>query len=306
MTPPGTFPPAERTILSPCKINLFLDVVGRRPDGYHEVVTIIEPLALYDRILFRSARSGIAVTADHPQVPGGEANIVHRAARLLRQAAGEEKGVAIRIEKNIPVAAGLGGGSGNAAATLLALNELWNLGLSLPVLTTIAGKLGADVPFFLQPRTSLWRGRGEIGEPLPPAPPFSAVLINPAFPLSTRRAYAELAVSGPGRPPHPHLTRVVSALERSDLDALAGSLYNRFQESLAARYPRIRELLDFFRAQNAGGTLLSGSGPTVIALAAEKERADQLAADARGVFPETYRIVVAANLPSPPPTGDMA
>ncbi|MDP8235679.1 MAG: 4-(cytidine 5'-diphospho)-2-C-methyl-D-erythritol kinase [Candidatus Erginobacter occultus] len=304
MTPPGTFQPAERTILSPCKINLFLDVIGRRPDGYHEVVTVIEPLALCDRLVFRTTREKIEVAADDPEVPDGEENIVCRAARLLRESAGTYGGVSIRIEKNVPSAAGLGGGSADAAAALRTLNDLWDLGLSLPDLTALAGKLGSDVPFFLQPRTSLWRGRGEKGEPLPEAPPFFAVVINPAFPLSTRRAYSELAVSGPARLPHPNLAGVTDALKRSDLAALGKALYNRFQETLAPRYPRIQELLDFFREREALGALLSGSGPTVIGLAAEKERAEQLAADARAAFPETYRIVVAANLPSPPPTGD--
>ena len=293
----GPRPPAPLSILSPCKINLFLDVVGRRPDGYHEVVTVIEPLDLCDRLYFQTGREGIEVTTNDPAVPGGKANIVYRAAELLREAAGAQRGVSIQIEKNIPVAAGLGGGSGNAAAALLALNQLWGLELDLPALTALAGKLGSDVPFFLRPRTSLWRSRGEEGEPLPPAPPFFAVLINPAFPLSTRRAYGELAVSGPVRPPHPNLEKLIAALEVSDLDALGKALYNRFQETLATRYPPIGEILDFFREERTPGALLSGSGPTVIGLAAEKSRAERLASAARFAFPSTYRILVAANIP---------
>ena len=300
--PPPQSP--EITVLSPCKINLFLDVLGRRPDGYHEVVTVIEPLALCDRLVFRTTREKIEVAADNPEVPDGEENIVYRAARLLRETAGTAGGVSIRIAKNVPSAAGLGGGSADAAAALRTLNDLWDLGLSLPDLTALAAKLGSDVPFFLQPRTSIWRGRGEKGEPLPPAPPFYAVVINPAFPLSTRRAYAELSVSAPPGLPHPNLAGVTDALKRSDLAALGQALYNRFQETLAPRYPRIRELLDFFREREALGALLSGSGPTVIGLAAEKPEAEELAAEARDVFPETYRIVVASNLLSPPPTGD--
>lgn len=293
----GPRPPAPLSILSPCKINLFLDVVGRRPDGYHEVVTVIEPLDLCDRLYFQTGREGIEVTTNDPAVPGGKANIVYRAAELLREAAGAQRGVSIQIEKNIPVAAGLGGGSGNAAAALLALNQLWGLELDLPALTALAGKLGSDVPFFLRPRTSLWRSRGEEGEPLPPAPPFFAVLINPAFPLSTRRAYSELAISGPPRLPHPNLEKVIAALKVSDLAALGESLYNRFQETITARYPRVRELIEFFRAQDADGTLLSGSGPTVVALAAEKSRAERLASAARAAFPSTYRILFTANIP---------
>ncbi len=284
----------ETTVLSPCKLNLFLDVTGRRPDGYHEVVTVIEPLDLADRLHFRPRRKGISVTTDHPDIPGGKENIVFRAARLLAETAGTERGVSIRIEKNVPAAAGLGGGSADAAAALMALNGLWELGLPLPDLFALAGRLGSDVPFFLNPRTSLWRGRGERGEPLPPAPPFFAVLINPAFPLSTRRAYGELGISGPTRPPHRKLEELVAALERADLGALEGSLYNRFQEILAPRYPRIRQLLEFFRGRGAAA-LLSGSGPTVAGLAATGERAGELAAAARADFPKNYRVVVASN-----------
>lgn len=299
--PTAYCPLPTTTVLSPCKLNLFLDVVGRRPDGYHEVVTVIEPLDLCDRLHFWTNRKGIEVTTDNPQVPDGEANIVYRAARLLRETAGAEKGVSIRIEKNVPAAAGLGGGSADAAVTLLTLNDLWELKHPLAVLSGLAGRLGSDVPFFLRPRTSLWRGRGEKGESLPPSPPFYAVLINPAFPLSTRLAYEELAISGAHRPPHRNLEKVVDALKRSDLTALGRALYNRFQETLAPRYPRIRELLDFFGAQNTAGALLSGSGPTVIGLTADKKDADKMADAGRAAFPEDYRIVVASNLPSPRP-----
>ncbi len=292
----------EKTVLAPGKINLFLDVTGRRPDGYHEVVTVIEPLDLADRLHIRTRREGISVTTDHPDVPGGEENIVFRAARLLAETAGTERGVSIRIEKNIPAAAGLGGGSADAAAALLALNDLWEVGLERAALSRLAGRLGSDVPFFLDPRTSLWRGRGEQGRPLPEAPPFFAVLINPGFPLSTRRAYGELGISGPDRPPHRKLEDLVAALEKADLPALEDSLYNRFQETLLPRYPRIRQLLEFFQGQGAAA-LLSGSGPTVAGLAPTRERAGELADAARSVFPENYRVIVAANRGNTIPTG---
>lgn len=293
--PHSPFP--EATVLSPCKINLFLDVVGRRGDGYHEVVTVIEPLDLCDRLTFRSTREVIEVTADDPEVPDGEANIVYRAARLLRERAETAGGVSIRIEKHIPSAAGLGGGSADAATALAALNRLWSLNYPLSTLSGLAGELGSDVPFFLSPRTSLWRGRGEKGEFLPPAPPFFAVLINPGFPLSTRRAYGELGISGPARPPHEKLKNLLRALDNSDLPALGRSLYNRFQQELSPRYPPIRELLDFFRRRGALGALLSGSGPTVIGLTAARPEAEELAAAARREFPDNYRVIVASNRP---------
>ena len=293
-------PLPEITVLSPCKINLFLDVVGRRPDGYHEVVTVIEPLDLCDRLHFQTTRGGIEVTTDNPRVPDGEANIVYQAAGLLRAKSGTEKGVAIRIEKNIPAAAGLGGGSANAATALITLNNLWSLNYPLSTLTGLAERLGSDVPFFLSPQTSLWRGRGEKGEPLPNAPKFFAVLINPGFPLSTRQAYEELGISGPTRPPHKKLEELLQALKVSDLPALGIAIHNRFQEDLCHLYPPIRELLEFFHRSGALGALLSGSGPTVIGLAAEKQEAEELAAKARASFPTDYRVIVASNRPPPP------
>lgn len=292
----------EITYSSPCKFNLFLDVIGRRSDGFHEVVTVIEPLTLRDTLHLRETSGEIRVSADHPGVPDGPGNIVHRAARLIRQSAGIEDGVSIRIEKRVPVAAGLGGGSANAALTLRALNELWRLNLSHSTLARLAADLGSDVPFFLDPRTSLCRGRGEENTPLPPAPAFRVVLVNPGFPLPTRWAYEQLSISGPSRSPHPNLEKITDALERSDLTVLGNSLYNIFQEVLEPRLPRLREVLDFFRRSAAFGTVLSGSGPTVVGLVETEEEARRLSAEARAAFPATYTIEIAGNSAFLPPT----
>ncbi|MFH1037324.1 MAG: 4-(cytidine 5'-diphospho)-2-C-methyl-D-erythritol kinase [PVC group bacterium] len=283
------------TYPSPCKFNFFLDVLGRRPDGYHEVVTVIEPLGLFDTLHLTETGGEIQVVCDHPGVPGGEENIVQRAVRAIREETGTDKGASIRIEKRVPVAAGLGGGSANAAATLRALDDLWDLGLPPGTLARLAAGLGSDVPFFLDPRTSLCRGRGEKIEVLPPAPPFRAVLVNPSFPLSTRRAYESLAVTGPLREPHPNREKVIDALDRSDLIALGNSLYNVFQEVLEPRIRPLHELLDFFRRSRAVGTVLSGSGPTVIGLVETEEEGVALAAAARSAFPENYRVYLAGN-----------
>ena len=285
----------EITYSSPCKFNLFLDVIGRRLDGFHEVVTVIEPLTLCDTLYLHETSDGIQVSTDHPGVPDGPENIVHRAARLIRQAAGIENGVTIRIEKRVPVAAGLGGGSANAALTLRALNELWRLNLSHSTLARLAADLGSDVPFFLDPRTSLCRGRGEESTPLSPAPAFRVVLVNPGFPIPTRWAYEQLSISGPSRLPHPNLTRIIDGLKRQVLTALGDSLYNIFQEVLEPRLPRLREVLDFFRKSGTIGTVLSGSGPTVVGLVETEEEARRLSAEARAAFPATYMVEIAGN-----------
>ena len=284
----------EINYTSPCKFNLFLDVIDRRLDGFHEVVTIIEPLSLYDSLHLRETSEKIEVYADHPGVPDGPDNIIYQAAQLIREETGIDKGVIIRIEKKVPAAAGLGGGSANAACTLLKLNELWKLNLSPSAMTRMAAKLGSDVPFFLNPGTSLCRGRGEESTPLPPAPGFWAVLIKPSFTISTRWAYEQLAISG-SRAPHRNLEIIIGALKDSDPAALGNSLYNIFQEVLEPRIPGLHEILDFFRNNNTLGTVLSGSGPTVIGLAATETEAKALADRARATFPEEYFIQVVTN-----------
>ena len=285
----------EATYTSPCKFNLFLDVIDRRADGFHEVVTIIEPLSLSDRLHLRETSGKMEVYTDHPGIPDGPDNIVYQAAQLIREEAGVKRGVVIRIEKRVPAAAGLGGGSANAARTLLRLNELWELNLSPQTMVRLSAKLGSDVPFFLNPTTSLCRGRGEESTPLPPTPNFWSVLINPGFPISTRWAYEQLEVSSP-RPPHQNLEIIIDALKRSDLSTLGNSLYNIFQEVLEPRIPRLHEILDFFRNNNTLGTILSGSGSTVIGLVATEPEAQSLAKLARFTFPEEYFIRIATNL----------
>ena len=285
----------EATYTSPCKFNLFLDVIDRRADGFHEVVTIIEPLSLSDRLHLRETSGKMEVYTDHPGIPDGPDNIVYQAAQLIREEAGVKRGVVIRIEKRVPAAAGLGGGSANAARTLLRLNELWELNLSRQTMVRLSAKLGSDVPFFLNPTTSLCRGRGEESTPLPPTPNFWSVLINPGFPISTRWAYEQLEVSGP-RPPHQNLEIIIDALKRSDLSTLGNSLYNIFQEVLELRIPRLHEILDFFRNNNTLGTILSGSGSTVIGLVATELEARSLAKLARFTFPEDYFIRITTNL----------
>ena len=284
----------EITYTSPCKFNLFLDVIDRRADGFHEVVTIIEPLSLSDRLHLRETSGKMEVYTDHPGIPDGPDNIVYQAAQLIREEAGVKRGVVIRIEKRVPAAAGLGGGSANAARTLLRLNELWELNLSRQTMVRLSAKLGSDVPFFLNPTTSLCRGRGEESTPLPPTPNFWSVLINPGFPISTSLAYEQLEVSSP-RPPHQNLAIIIDSLKRSDLSTLGNSLYNIFQEVLEPRIPRLHEILDFFRNNNTLGTILSGSGSTVVGIVPTEPEAQSLAQLSQSTFPGEYFIQITTN-----------
>jgi len=282
------------TYTSPCKFNLFLDVVDRRPDGFHEVVTVMEPLSLCDKLHIRETSGELEVCADQAGVPDGPDNIVYQAAQLIREEAGVKRGVNIRIDKNVPTAAGLGGGSANAARTLLELNKLWELNLSHQTLVRLASRLGSDVPFFLTPATSLCRGRGEEISPLTRAPEFWAVLIKPAIPISTRWAYEQLAISVP-RSPHKNLQKMTKALQSSDLSGLGDSLYNIFQIVLEPKIPQLHDIINFFRNNNTLGTVLSGSGSTVVGLVDTEETAQAMADRARSTFPADYLFQIATN-----------
>lgn len=285
----------QLTYTSPCKFNLYLDILGILPGGYHEVVTVMEPLYLEDRLLLRPIQRGTRVRADQPGVPSGKKNIVYQAVELLREETGIRRGISIRIEKRVPAAAGLGGGSGNAGATLVRLNRFWKAGLSSSVLKRLAARLGSDVPFFLDPRTSLCRGRGEKVIPLPSLPPLRVVLVNPGVPLSTRWAYEQ--VDRASLSPGPSLDRMLAAIRSGDLTEIAARSYNIFQEVLKDKVPPIKRILNFFRRREVLTALLAGSGATVAGVVETETEARQLAERARRFFPSDWLIFSTANRP---------
>lgn len=286
---------ADLTYTSPCKFNPYLEVGALRPDGYHEALTVLEPVRLHDTLTAKETAGRIEVTSDYPGLPAGRENIVYRAAALLRERAGSKKGVSIRISKKVPVAAGLGGGSANAAVTLKELDRFWGLDLPEETLRELAGRLGSDVPFFLDPRTSLGRGRGERLTVLPPLPPLHLVIINPAFPVSTRWAYAEIDKKGLSPSPRPEFDRFIEAVKKSDSRAVGSLMYNSFQEVVRESFPPVGEVLDFLNSGDVLGAVLAGSGPTVVGVVEKVEEAERLAEEARRVFPEDYFVAVAGN-----------
>ncbi len=185
---------------SPCKVNLLLNILGRRADGYHELETVLHPVNLCDDLSFARGAAGVELSCSDANLPVDAQNLVHRAATAFLQAAKINEGVTIHLEKKIPLAAGLGGGSGNAATTLLALNELFGQPLAAAKLNELAASLGSDVPFFLQDRPALATGRGEKIQPLDAFPALRGrafLLIHPGFGISTAWAYQALArISG--------------------------------------------------------------------------------------------------------------
>jgi len=255
---------------SPCKVNLLLNILGKRPDGFHELETVMHPVNLFDEIHFERGGNGIQLTCDEPALPVDSQNLIYRAADAFLKQHNLRDGVRIHLQKKIPLAAGLGGGSGNAATTLLALNELFDRPLSTATLNELAVALGSDVPFFLQNRPALATGRGENIQPLEPFPALRGrafLLIHPGFGISTPWAYQTLArfpaaLNGkPGR-----ARELISILQSNDWPAVADGFYNSLEAPALDKYPVLALFQEFLRANGALAALMSGSGSTTFAI----------------------------------------
>lgn len=248
------------TIQAPAKINYVLDVLGKRPDNYHELRMVMQRIALSDHIEISLRDDGeLQVICGKDGVPGGPGNIAWRAARALLDKAGLQIGVDIVIEKNIPVAAGLGGGSSDAAAVLMGLNELLDLNYSDAALMEIGVTLGADVPFFIFKKTALAEGIGERLTALEDVPPVWLVLVNPNVHVSTAWVYQNLQLTN-----RPDMDKLPKFCGR--VDVLCGLLSNDLEPVTISKFPVVQEIKDTLRELGASGVLMSGSGPTVFAV----------------------------------------
>jgi 4-diphosphocytidyl-2-C-methyl-D-erythritol kinase len=247
------------TLRSPAKINLCLSVLGKRPDGYHEVEMLMQMVGLFDEVTVSLRETGIAVNCDAGGVPSGDGNIAWKAAHEFLKAAGSSAGFTIEIKKNIPVAAGLGGGSGNAAAVIAAANRLIGAAFGRERLAEIGTQVGMDVPFFFFGPTAMARGRGEILISLPPAPRFWVLLVNPGFETSTAWVYKNINL---------RLTKKVDCtkIARLTVRNIAEGLHNDLEAVTAAAYPVVRGIEEALLAQQALGVRMSGSGPTVFGI----------------------------------------
>ncbi len=256
------------------KVNLALEILSRRPDGYHEIATVMQTVDLSDRLVLEEADS-LEVRTSAPGVPSDERNLAYRAAAALRQAAGIEYGARITLDKRIPVAAGLGGGSTDAAATLVGLNRLWGLRWPVERLEELAVGLGMDVPFFLRGGAAMATGRGERLRPLSGAA-LALVLVNPRFAVSTADMYGRVTpsmYSDGGR-----ARDAASALETRRSSRVARTLYNGLEVAARAAYPQIGHMQAALVAAGALGAAMSGSGPTVFGVARSLEQARQIQA----------------------------
>lgn len=253
----------------PCKVNLLLNVLGKRPDGFHELETVLQPVACHDRLQIEAQPAGISLSCNEPALPLDDQNLVHRAARLFLSETGIHRGVRMHLEKEIPLSAGLGGGSSDAAHTLLGLNDLFHAGLAPADLARLAASLGSDVPFFLQNGPALATGRGEKIAPLES---FGALrgafilLVHPGFGVSTPWAYAQLAqaAGGWGRPGRAQ--QLVARLQSGSLEEAAEGFSNALEAPVLKKYPVLELYQKFLKEQGAAAALMSGSGSSTFAL----------------------------------------
>jgi 4-diphosphocytidyl-2-C-methyl-D-erythritol kinase len=264
---------------SQCKVNLLLNILGKRPDGFHQLETVLHPVDLHDCLSFERRGSRLRLQCSDPLLPVNAKNLVFAAAERFLKTAGIREGVRIHLQKTIPIAAGLGGGSGNAATTLLAMNELFGQPLGPDQLLPLAASLGSDVPFFLQNRPALATGRGELITPLDFFPALAGawmLLVHPGFGISTPWAYEQLArhpeaLHGkPGR-----ARRLISLLQTSTLAAAGNEFYNSLQAPALLKYPLLQLFQEFFREHGAPA-LMSGSGSSTFALAGARASAETL------------------------------
>jgi 4-diphosphocytidyl-2-C-methyl-D-erythritol kinase len=291
------------SLIAPAKINLYLEIIGDRPDGFHELVMIMQSVSLADRIDLQSSDTQkIQVACDHPQVPTDKTNLAYRAAQLMGdtfpQMYANYGGVKIRIEKNIPVAAGLAGGSGNAAAVLVGINLLWKLGLTQPELQDLAAELGSDIPFCVSGGTAIATGRGEQVDDLQPLDNMWVVLakydqisVSTPWAYQTyRQQYRDTYVSdAPGvksRTAKVSSGPLVKAIAHHHNSEIGKLIHNDLEKIVFPGYPLVAELKAAFAAQDVLGTMMSGSGPTVFALCESETQAIAVQQQVRTQIPD--------------------
>jgi 4-diphosphocytidyl-2-C-methyl-D-erythritol kinase len=258
------------------KINLTLDVLADRDDGYHDIETVMHTIELHDSIVLRENESGITIRCASPDVPPDTQNIVYRAAQFLKETFRIPRGVEVELTKCIPIASGLGGGSSDAAVTLLGLAQMWKLRLSERQLAELASKIGSDVPFFLAGGAALAMGRGERIRVLRPLPTTWVVLARPPVQVSTEWAYRILNHESIRR--RPDTGGVVRAIETENAAGVGRALCNVFEDVVTAHYPSVAAIRDRMLAYHPLGVSLSGTGPVLFALAANEAAAREIAA----------------------------
>jgi 4-diphosphocytidyl-2-C-methyl-D-erythritol kinase len=252
------------------KINLNLFVVGKRPDGYHDIETLMQSIDLADTVCIKHAGEGIDVVLSTSAVPNGVDNIVYKAASVFYEYTRITPGVSVYIHKRIPVGAGLGGGSADAAAAIVGLDMLYETRLSEEELRELGAKCGSDVPFCIMGGTAVARGRGEILEPVDGCRSFRVVLAKPGFSVSTQKVYQSFCVDEKGDSRCFATCNLISTLQEGDLERASTFMYNDLEKVVVSSYPVILKIQEGLHRAGALGTLMSGSGPTVFGVFDDK------------------------------------
>ena len=264
--------PKQVNLKAMAKVNLGLDVVCRREDGYHEVRMIMQTVHIYDRLtISRKEEAGISIRTNLSFLPVNEDNLIYKAGRLLMDEFAIKEGVDVKLEKHIPVAAGMAGGSSDAAAMLVGVNRLFHLGLSQEQLMERGVKIGADVPYCIMRGTALAEGIGEILTPLPAMVKCPVLVAKPGISVSTKFVYQNLKLNE--QTIHPDIDCMIAEIERGDLRAIADGMGNVLESVTIPAYPVIAEIKEHMLAHGAVGAMMSGSGPTVFGLFDEEEKA---------------------------------
>jgi 4-diphosphocytidyl-2-C-methyl-D-erythritol kinase len=272
---------------APAKINLLLDVIRKRDDGYHEVEMIMTMVDLADRLEMEELSGDrIVLSSQAGFIPLDEKNLAFQAARLIKERYGVSRGVYIHLDKRIPVAAGLAGGSSDAAAALRGLNRLWGLGLSGVELESLGAELGSDVPFCIRGGTAVARGRGEVLESIPAPPQCWVILVKPPINVSTADVYGKLRASE--LKSHPSIPDMLAAIRSESFLGVCESLGNVLETVTLDRYPEVRQIKECMVKLGADGVLMSGSGPTVFGLVAKETKIARIYNGLRGFCKEVH------------------
>ncbi|OHB50919.1 MAG: 4-(cytidine 5'-diphospho)-2-C-methyl-D-erythritol kinase [Planctomycetes bacterium GWF2_40_8] len=262
------------SLKAPAKINLFLEILGKRDDGYHEIETVMQEIDLVDNLQFEEIREGVKLKCNNKNIPSDENNLVCKAANLMVNECGIKKGVLISLEKNIPVGAGLGGGSSDAATTLKALNSLWKIGLSDVDLVEFAARLGSDIPFFIKGKTALCSGRGEKITPIEVKSEMNYLVIFPHINISTATIYRNLKIDLTKK--RKDVSFFLNALKNSKVADISKLLFNRLEEVIFATYPDLLHVKSSLEHFDFCGLSVSGSGSAFFGLCNDRRQAEAI------------------------------
>lgn len=273
---------------APAKLNLSLDILNKRQDGYHNVEMVMTTIDLYDRIELTSLEQDqVKVTLWSRYVPNDERNLAYQAAKAFKEKYKVKKGVHIKIDKNIPVSAGLGGGSADAAAVLRGLKKLWKIDISTAELATLGATISSDVPFCVYGHTAIAKGRGEIIEKLPSPPTCWVILAKPDIGVSTRTIFEQIKME---QLKHPNTNEVIQALYDQDFPKLCNHLGNALENVTMNMYPEVRWLKQKMMQNGIQGVLMSGSGPTIYGLVEQERKAKRIYNGMRGFCKEVFLV----------------